>query len=740
MKTRKTVVVGALSAMMLVAFCGGVMATQTASANTLEVDVNAFTMVEGASIRLRDPSGIRFITKIGETHYTELTKENSNQSLHMLIVPESYYEEAKTATNDGGSISEYLVENKTTLLNLTIPTEKIFQKSDLEDKAQEYYEDGYYYAHGVIQELNFNSYANDFVGIAYLKTTDGEYTDATITDETPARSAYEVALRAWNDYEDKTALKAVIDTSLYYKAGVREANGEYFVTNDITTKFDTFEAVKNSIGALSVSATVPEYIFAGENATINATLKAGETAVSGVEFSYASSTASVATVDENGKITAVGAGTAEITVTGAKNYFTTVTVNVINKDLLAQDMTSYWLARAQVGVEWDNTENAIKLTTYAPASSIHTGIYSLRLPMLNEYYKLGYRTFSFKVKVDEQALENGVSIGAHLMNPDWTSGSSFDVAAANAMSSTEYTTAIVNLDGNSLYEGQYNAGFSADGLLQFEIKGSTTVEKPSVLYLKEFYPVVVTKGNTTLNAGNNIDILQGLNDTLAPTLTVAGETVENAVFTYSSTNPNVVTVDENGQITSVTVGLAKILVSAPEYGVSNLVDITVTTSDLFAESMVNNWSPQIGISREWDATENALKVVSTCQQTNTSTSILYIALPFMRTYFEAGYVKFTFESKVDEKALANGVSIESLTLNPGWVSGCGHTLAVHSEMRADGYAKHTIDFTGAKIEQYFKSEEGLRDDGWFGIIVKNNATVSAENPSTLWLKNFQPIE
>ena len=211
---KKKVLVGAFSAMMALALCGGVVATKTVLADTAKTD--AFVMAEGASIRLSDPSGIRFQTKLGQVQYEALTAQDSKQSLHMLIVPEAYYAAYQGYEGDQ-TIYEYLSDNYQTLLNLDIPTEKIFQKSDLIEEAQSEYEDGYYYAHGVIQSLHFNSYANDFVGIAYLKTTDGDtvtYQDAMITTETPARSAYEVALRAYDDYEDKTQLQAVIDTAL----------------------------------------------------------------------------------------------------------------------------------------------------------------------------------------------------------------------------------------------------------------------------------------------------------------------------------------------------------------------------------------------------------------------------------------------------------------------------------------------------------------------------------------------
>ena len=739
MKTRKNLLIYVLLVIMFVAFSCGMISTQIVSADGIKTDT--FTMVEGASIRLKDPSGIRFRVKLGETQYEALTAQNSNQSLHMLIVPETYYAEYLANKGDE-SCYEYLSTKYTSLLTFDIPTNKLFQKADMPEDEQ--LEEGYYYAHGVIQELHFNSYANDFVGIAYITTTEGEnvtYQDATITTGDPARSAYEIAMFYYEKYQDKTVFEDIIDISLYYKAGVRlGTDDKYYVKGEEGTKYETLVEVKQAVGDFSLTATaVDDIIFVGEETSISAIMKAGETAVSGVEFTYTSLADSVATVDKDGKITAVGVGTAEIIVTCAKAYSTTVTINVINGDFLAQNMMSYWVKRADVGVEWDSVENAVKLTTYAPANSIHTGIYSLRLPMLNEYYELGYRTFAFKVKVDDNAVENGVSIGAHLMNPNWTSSSSIDVIKANEISATEYATAIINLEGNSIYEGQYNVGFSNDGLLQFEIKGSASIEKPSVLYLKDFAPIVQTKGTATLDAGEAVSIMQGFQDTLTPTLTVGGN-VGTDTFTYETSNPNVVTVDSNGQITGVTVGMAKILVSAPEYGVSDIVDITVKTNDIFVESMVNIWSPQTGISREWDATENAMKVVSTCKQTNTSTSIIYISLPYIREYFEAGYLKFTFESKVDATALANGVYIDSLTLNPGWVSGCGHTLAQNTEMSADGYVKHTIDFTGAKIEQYFLSEEGLRDDGWFGIIINHTTNlVSETSPSTVWLKNFQPV-
>lgn len=97
----------------------------------------------------------------------------------------------------------------------------------------------------------------------------------------------------------------------------------FVISNLINGYVDTME--------IEESSDTPYEIYVGENdpLTVKFTYKTGETAPAGFDTSvtWSSSDETVATVDENGKVVAVGEGSATITATlGSKSATCSVTV------------------------------------------------------------------------------------------------------------------------------------------------------------------------------------------------------------------------------------------------------------------------------------------------------------------------------------------------------------------------------------------------------------------------------
>ncbi len=304
----KTILVSSLFASTLAIVGVGANAVQASAA---EETVKPFTNVIGASVRISDPDGIRFKVKLTDEKKAEVFAENSNKTLGIRIFPASYVGD-KTDVDD-------IVEGKTVL---DIP----FTEADL------YQADGAWLANGVMSNMYLQSFNREFVGIGYIATVSGEtttyeYADIALADAT--RSIADVSFAYYEDSADEKALP-LLEKAIYSAYGITETREEGVASfAKDTSAWASYDDVKadnaitlNAGEALSLNGgatakLAPKFAVNGTDVTLN----------NQIGFTYTSSKDSVATVAADGTITAVGNGSATITVSYA-DYTATCTVSV----------------------------------------------------------------------------------------------------------------------------------------------------------------------------------------------------------------------------------------------------------------------------------------------------------------------------------------------------------------------------------------------------------------------------
>lgn len=246
-KMMKKISIAFLAAALLL--CGSALALTGVSANE---SAGAFEMETGAEVRLDDPSGIRFITKVDQAFIDNLQAENPDKEI-------SFGTEIKPEGKD--------------VAPLDIP-QTVWAAESTETVK---------YFKAVLTDIPESQYLTKLTATAYY-AVDGVKTYA---ENPQTRSIAYVASAAIAAGNDSAELTAIIDAAV----------AEISLEEDFT-------------------------LNVGEEKTLAVT--GGEDLV--VKFSTDND--AVATVDENGVVSAVGAGTANITATlGSRTDSVSVTVN-----------------------------------------------------------------------------------------------------------------------------------------------------------------------------------------------------------------------------------------------------------------------------------------------------------------------------------------------------------------------------------------------------------------------------
>ena len=277
-----TVLLG-ISALALVASTG--VAVYSANAEG-KVAQPVLTMQTGAAIRTFAPTGIRFVSEISKTDYETLTTKNAE--FYTLIIPE------KLVPEGGITADNYK----------TVDAERVQAKNSIEEGE------------------NTVTFSGTLVGKA---NGDGTYEDGF------PDTAYNMALTAVSYYTyTENEVETVVFAnnpqtySIAYIASALQAKGytdPYYttITDNVLGDSLAFEKANYTVGNGSQLAT----------AVTSSGLKV---------TSYESSNNDVVTVDENGMLTAVSDGTAEITAKiGGKTATTTVSVFSTTVDAVASE-------------------------------------------------------------------------------------------------------------------------------------------------------------------------------------------------------------------------------------------------------------------------------------------------------------------------------------------------------------------------------------------------------------------
>lgn len=322
---------------------------KVSASNETEATIAAdgFEMVDGASIRMASPLGLRFIAEMGADVYSDLmTAETGvDKKMGMIIVPYEYLSDASQYTNGETDMKAGNYQNLTTKIDHTFYDSTTVTSDDADGKIYEYKE-GVYRANGVISNLLLVNYDREFVGIAYIAETSGStttYTFASFDKADDVRNATYVAIEAYEDYESTNAREVfseyVWGAHLETKGMTETATGSGTArTAKYTyngTEYDSITAAASAAGvslSVSLDKSIAYIKDIGDAYQLTATIADNGTAVTfdGAHAIWSSSNEDIVTVDKNGKVTAVGNGTTTVT---AKFMGTTATCKIISSSV-----------------------------------------------------------------------------------------------------------------------------------------------------------------------------------------------------------------------------------------------------------------------------------------------------------------------------------------------------------------------------------------------------------------------
>lgn len=310
------------TALLAGAIACGAMAAQTVFAVAEEsVADNTFAMM-GASVRLNEPTGIRFGARLGVDAYDEANNgadTGTSVSYGVAIFPVDLLKYCKidyaeyipgldyvsAITVKGAKYFEYLEAQGETVVYETesVPV-PVYAKDDVEKTTPLYYE-----VYGSIGDLLYNNLARDFFGIAYQKTTtsDGDgvsvsYRYASFENGINVRSAAYVASAAYADTSDekRPVLDGFLNRAFLQQSGVSEGEAASADAPDWTAALSQSSLELYVGGGEKLSAQgVYKYVAQGVDKEVKIDLGAS---------SWTSDNAEIASVDSTGAVKAISEG------------------------------------------------------------------------------------------------------------------------------------------------------------------------------------------------------------------------------------------------------------------------------------------------------------------------------------------------------------------------------------------------------------------------------------------------
>ena len=207
---------------------------QTTATAFADTTVESWQMIDGASVRTADPSGIRFSAKLSESEYEAL--EAKGASYGMVVAPYEYvaeYGELDTVFKANSNYCFEETEGKVLVAHQSV--ESLTTKRD-----------GYYYFNGALTKIKESNYSKDFYARAYY-TYDGKYYFTPI-NETNQRSIQDVAEAAIADHYNA-------QTETTYSADTLNMFVNYLKNEDEINSFNTQAHFDNQVST--------ELVFAG---------------------------------------------------------------------------------------------------------------------------------------------------------------------------------------------------------------------------------------------------------------------------------------------------------------------------------------------------------------------------------------------------------------------------------------------------------------------------------------------
>ena len=328
-------------------------------------------------------------------------------------------------------------------------------------------------------------------------------------------------------------------------------------------------------------------------------------------YSFVSNDTNIATVDANGKVTAVGVGNTTISVSAfGRNY--TVNVSVLshitkieldktklemdletnkNKTLTAtitptnttDDTTINWESLDETIVTVDNNGNLTAIapgTTTIKATTINNLVATCEVTVVVPV-KTAVFTENSQDTIDVELIRNGSKTLDVTINPTNTT---------DKITWTSDNTSVVAVSETGVLTGIASGTAKVTG----KIRNITLVANVNV---------VVKAESITLNKTEILDMLPGqTNNTLKATI-IPGDT-NNKTITWTSSNEGVATVDNNGLITAITAGTTTITASIDGKTANCTVKVLVPIS-----SFTVNQSEVTLIKNDTTKNSTELKVV-----------------------------------------------------------------------------------------------------------------------------------
>ena len=304
----------------------------------------------------------------------------------------------------------------------------------------------------------------------------------------------------------------------------------------------------------------------GETATLTATVKPDN--ASDKTVTWSSSKTSVATVDANGKVTAVAEGNATITAKAGNKSATcsvTVTKNVVAVESITLDKSSLELTEGETAtltatVKPDNATNKT-VTWTSSSSSIATVDQNGKITAVSEgtatiTAKAGDKTASCTVTVKKKVVAVE-SVTLDKSSLELTEGETATLTATVKPDNATNKTVTWSSSNASIATVDQNGKVTAvaEGTATITAKAGEKTATCTVAVKKN----VVAVESITLDK-SSLELTEGETATL--TATVKPDNATNKTVTWSSDKTSVATVDANGKVTAVAEGTATITAKA----------------------------------------------------------------------------------------------------------------------------------------------------------------------------------
>ena len=284
----------------------------------------------------------------------------------------------------------------------------------------------------------------------------------------------------------------------------------------------------------------------------------------------------VATVDENGKVTAVGAGETTITAKVGSFTLTTDVEVVVPMEKIELNETSIEMLPTQeknlsviitpndttedTTVRWEsNNPDVVSVDNNGVISALEPGNATITATV-------GSFSVSAEVKVLIPIDNIVISNSDVRLNKGGTEILTIQVYPENAEEDTTVTwessnTNVATIDSNGKVTAVGRGNAIITGTLENGMSVETTVN------------VIVPITSVTLDR-NNISMNKGTTTTLVATIN-PNDTTEDTTKKWESSNTNVVTVDENGMVTAVGRGSAEVTVTVGNKKATATIEVLV---------------------------------------------------------------------------------------------------------------------------------------------------------------------